>query len=178
MRRFVAMAGMLALTSMAFVGVRAEVPPSDPGGTSGALAPLEPFLGEWTGSAGGFGREAIMTVSYRRVLNDRFIEMRTRSESDHDIHEDIGYFSYDKARCVVVFRQFHTEGFVTRYVLTGVRDEGRTVVFDTESIENLGPGWRARLTMTRTGEDRYSFAFDLAPPEKDLSTCQAGELER
>ena len=55
--------------------------------------------------------------------------------------------SYDTARKLFVFRQFHTEGFVNTYLQQPSADE-KTIVFVSEAIENIPTGYRARETYT------------------------------
>jgi len=54
-------------------------------------------------------------------------------------------FSFDKARGWSVFRQFQVEGYVNQYVADADPQRGR-VVFTSEAIENIPPGYRARET--------------------------------
>ena len=78
-----------------------------------------------------------------------------------EIHEDEGWFSYDRARKRLVLRQFHVEGFMNQYVEDGESSPER-VVFMTESIENMPAGWRARETYLRHGPDEFEEVFELA----------------
>jgi hypothetical protein len=48
--------------------------------------------------------------------------------------------SFDKGRKNFVFRQFHIEGFVNQYVMTSSSADGKTIVFTSESIENIPAG--------------------------------------
>ena len=47
-----------------------------------------------------------------------------------------------------IFRQFHVEGFVNEYYAS-FSEEGKTIIFDSRAIENLPPGWKARVTSAR-----------------------------
>ena len=59
------------------------------------------------------------------------------------MHEDVGFFSFDTARRLMVLRQFHVEGFVNQYVADPAPPPGR-IVFTTEAIENIPAGFRAQ----------------------------------
>jgi hypothetical protein len=134
--------------------------------------PLKPLIGKWSGTGEGPEGKGAYERSYQFVLNGKFIELRNKSiypataeRPKGYVHEDYGYISYDKTRKAFVFRQFHSEGFVNQYVLE--RADGNTVVFVTESIENIPKGWRARETYTITG-DKLIEDFQLAEPNKDF----------
>lgn len=76
--------------------------------------------------------------------------------------------SHDRIRQKFVLRQFSSEGFVNQYVLDHIGDDGKTIVFITESMENLPPGFHARKTFTILNADEFTDTFELAPPGKDL----------
>ena len=72
----------------------------------------------------GNGQPGTSTVEreHHLVLGDRFMEARNRStyvpqekNPKGEVHEDIGLFSWDRARPRFVLRQFHVEGFVNQY---------------------------------------------------------------
>lgn len=64
------------------------------------------------------------------------------SKPNGEIHNDIGYFSLDKARKRLVFRQFRVEGFVTQYAASTEPFDGNTLVLNSETIENIPISWR------------------------------------
>lgn len=57
-----------------------------------------------------------------------------------EIHEDEGWFSYDRTRKRIVLRQFHVESFVNQYV-EEPSPASSPIVFTTEAIENIPSGW-------------------------------------
>jgi hypothetical protein len=65
----------------------------------------------------------------------------------------------------VVFRQCHTEGFVSIYV-EDVESSATKVVFMSEAIENIPAGFRARETYLVQGADAFEEVFELAEPDK------------
>jgi hypothetical protein len=136
--------------------------------------PLQPLIGKWSGTGEAPEGKGTYERTYQFVLNKKFIEVRNKSvyagSKDKPagyVHEDHGLISYDKARKVFVFRQFHSEGFVNEYVLESISPDGKTFFFVTESIENIPKGWRARETWTVVGNDLKE-SFDLSEPGKEF----------
>jgi hypothetical protein len=146
--------------------------------------PLKPLIGQWKGTGEGPDGKGQYERSYQFVLNNKFIELRNRSgypaTKEHPkgyVHEDYGYISYDKGRKKFVFRQFHGEGFVNQYVLESISPDGKTIVFVTEAIENIPPGWRARETYTVTATD-LTEDFQLAEPTRDFEPYTKAQFRK
>jgi hypothetical protein len=76
--------------------------------------------------------------------------------------------SQNQSRKQFVLRQFHVEGFVNQYVMTASSADGKTIVFTTESIENIPVGWRARETYKRSGADEFVEVFRTGETWKGL----------
>jgi hypothetical protein len=138
--------------------------------------PLKALIGNWTGKGGGEPGQGVYERSYNLVLNKKFIEVRNKStypptdkKQKSEIHEDIGYISYDKARKTFVLRQFHVEGFVNQYRIESISPDGNTIAFISESIENIPPGFRARETYHISGDGKFTETFELAEPGKDFT---------
>lgn len=147
------------------------------------LALLAPVLGKWAGPTEGEPGTGTVEREYERILGGRFIEVRNRStyppqakNPKGERHEDRGIFSYDSARKVIVFRQFHVEGFVNQYALDPASTPDR-LVFTTEAIENIPAGWRARETYVIAG-DQLEEIFELAEPGKDLAVYSRNRMTR
>jgi nitrobindin-like protein len=145
--------------------------------------PLKSWLGSWEGTSKGQPGNGTVKREYRFILRDHFIEVRNVStyapqpqNPKGEVHEDVGYISYDRGRNTYVFRQFHVEGFVNTYV--GVPTANGDVVFTTESIENIPPGWRARETYRRVNDDERIELFELAEPGKEFTTYSETRLKR
>ncbi|MCK5376307.1 MAG: hypothetical protein KAJ97_04435 [Acidobacteria bacterium] len=143
-------------------------------------APVRPLVGAWKGHGDG----STVTHSYHFVLQDQFIHSRTRSEFEPkegedagEIHEDLGFFSYDPVRQAIIFRQFLSEGFVNTYVLEPRESDEDPLVFMSESCEGAG-NMRARLTIDLDGDDRYTMVLELASPGKKFFACQNLEMKR
>lgn len=146
--------------------------------------PLVPLIGQWSGTGEAPEGKGKYERTYQFVLNKKFIELRNKSvyapskESPKGYtHEDYGLISYDKARKTFVLRQFHTEGFMNQYVLERISPDGKTIVFVTESIENIPAGWRARETYVITG-NTLTEAFDLAEPGKEFAPYTSAQFTK
>lgn len=146
--------------------------------------PMKYFVGEWTGNseeepAGNYER------TYQFIFNKKFIEIKnkstwapTKDNPKGEVHEDVGYISYDKARKTFVLRQFHIEGFVNQYRLDSISADRKTMVFVSESIENIPIGWRAKETYRLTGQDEFTETFELAEPNKSFEVYTKAKLKR
>jgi hypothetical protein len=147
--------------------------------------PLKFFVGSWEGK--GEGRSGVSKVEreYKFVLEDNFLEAKSRSVYEKEgenrkekVHEDWGLFSYDKDSGKIMFRQFHTEGFVNRYALDSLSTDGKTLVFVTETIENFTPGWMTRLTYRISKDDEFTETFEIAPPDQPFELYSTNHFKR
>lgn len=142
------------------------------------------LLGSWEGEGQGQPGKSQMSREYALVLDGRFIEVRNRSlyppqegNSGED-HRDIGFISFDSARAKYVLRQFHVEGFVNQYVHESTSEDGKTLTFVTEAIENIPAGWRAKETYILLDPDELVERFELAEPGKDFELYSEARLRR
>lgn len=149
------------------------------------LAPLKGLLGSWEGTTAGTPGEGVVQREYRLVLNGQFIEIRNAAtyppqakNPKGERHEDVGLVSFDRARQRFVLRQFHVEGFVNTYVADEVAAGARAVVFTTDAIENIPPGWRARETYRWVSDGEIVETFELAEPGKDFTVYSESRLRR
>jgi hypothetical protein len=147
--------------------------------------PFRYFLGEWRGTGTGRPGTSQAERSYKLVLQDQFVQVHNRSvyepqesNPEGEVHEDLGLFSYDKAREKYVLREFHVEGYVNQYVAEKWDQEERVLVMTTEVIENIPPGWRARTTYEILSEDEFRETFELAGPSKEWSCYITNDLKR
>jgi hypothetical protein len=148
------------------------------------IAPFARLVGRWTGNSEGQPGKGAVERQYERVLGSKFIQVRNRStyppqekNPKGETHEDLGFFSFDRARKRVVFRQFHIEGFVNQYVLEPSSTVDR-VVFTSESIENIPAGFRARETYVFSSNDQFEEIFEIAEPGKDFEVYSRSKLTR
>jgi len=94
------------------------------------------------------------------------------------VHEDRGFISYDKSRKTFVLRQFHSEGFVNQFKIESISPDGKTIVFISESIENIPAGFRAKETCQIISENEFIETFELAEPGKDFELYSKAVLKR
>ena len=168
-----------ALALLGAVGVDAQSTSN-----SDASARITPLLGRWTGTSEGKPGTASVERQYSRALGDRFIRVTNRStyapqakNPKGEIHQDEGFFSVDRARKRLVFRQFHVEGFVNQYV-EEPQSIPQTIVFTSEAIENIPAGFRARETYTLRGPDEFEEVFELAEPGKPFEVYSRARFTR
>ena len=136
---------------------------------------LKFLIGSWRGIGSGQAGSSNVARSYQLILNEKFLEVRNKStyppqsqNPQGEVHEDLGLISYDEARKAFVFRQFHIEGFVNQYVMDYLAPDGKTIVFTSESIENIPTGWRARESYQVVNPDEFTETFELAAPGKEF----------
>ena len=146
---------------------------------------LSYFVGSWEGT--GKGQPGISTTerSYKLVLSSKFLQIQNRSiyapqdrNPRGETHEDWGLISFDQARKKFVFRQFHGEGFVSQYVLISQSPDKKKFIFETEHIENIPAGWRARESLTIIGPDEFVEVFELAAPGKEFELYSENRYKR
>jgi len=147
--------------------------------------PFKFFVGEWEGKGEGKSGISMVEKNFQFIMNGKYLHLRTRAvfepqekNPEGEVHEDWGFFSYDRSRKKFVFRQFHVEGFINQYVLESISDEGKTLVFDSEQFENVPPGWKARITYKIVAADTLEESFDLATTGKDLQCYIRNVLKR
>ena len=135
--------------------------------------PFKSFIGEWNGQGGGEPGTGTYERNYNFILNNKFIEVRnkstyppTASNAKGEIHEDLGYISYDRNKKTFRLRQFHIEGFVNQYLLDSISPDQKTIIFVTESIENIPAGWKAKENYRILSEKELEETFELAEPGK------------
>jgi hypothetical protein len=147
--------------------------------------PFNFFVGSWEGTGTGQPGTSQVERTYQFVLNGKFLHVKNKStyppqdqNPQGEVHEDWGFISYDAARKMFVFRQFHIEGFVNQYVLDYLAPDSQTIAFVTESIENIPMGWRAKETYTILNPNEFTELFELAAPGKDFERYSENHLKR
>jgi hypothetical protein len=146
-------------------------------------AALRVFEGSWEGTTSGKPGVGSTSREYRFELGGKFLSQRDKSvyrqspEAKPFVHEDFGFLSYDADLKKVVWRQFHSEGFVNEYTLNSVSADGASLVFVTTHIENL-PGFRAKKLYRIVSSDEIDETFWLAPPGKDFDVYTVAHLRR
>ncbi|HEY6400989.1 MAG TPA: hypothetical protein VI479_06245 [Blastocatellia bacterium] len=150
-----------------------------------AWEPLKYFVGSWEGEAKGQPGNGKVGREYQFVLNGKYLQSKNKStyppqekNPKGEVHEDWGLFSYDRGRNQFVLRQFHVEGFVNQYALDRAASNDKTIVFVTESIENIPAGWRARETWRILSNDEFVEVFELAAPGKEFEVYSENRFKR
>ena len=151
---------------------------------SDAWAPLRAFEGKWEGETSGKPGKGTTSRDYRFELNGKFLFQRDTSVYQPGDpagkplrHEDFGVFSYDTSLKKILWRQFHSEGFVNEYALDSVSEDGKTLEFLTTHIENL-PGFRAKKQYRIVSGTEIEETFWLAPPGKEFAVYTVAHLKR
>ena len=149
-----------------------------------SFAPIARLVGTWRGTSEGQPGNGTQERTYERVLGGRAIRATNRAvyppqekNPKGETHLDEGFFTFDRARKLIVFRQFHSEGFVNTYVQDAQAKSG-TVSLTTESIENIPPGWRARETYIFHGADEVEEIFELSEAGKPFAVYSRARLKR
>jgi len=147
--------------------------------------PLRRFIGEWTGTASGAAGDGTVTRKYAFVMNGRFLHETSTSRyppqeknKSGEVHEHWGVFSYDKARKLLVLRQFHVEGFVNTYRQAGATEGHASLVFESEAFENFSNSWRARESYEFVSDDEFIETFELAAPGKPFQVYSRNHFKR
>lgn len=140
-------------------------------------APIRFLEGEWTGKSTGEPGAGSVRRSYEFALKNRYLHERNVSVYEKETHEHWSFFSYDRGRKRLVFRQFHQEGFVIQYVFDAEASTATKVVFVSESIENLDR-WRARETYDVKSADEVVETFEIAGPSADFKVYSTTTLKR
>jgi hypothetical protein len=150
-----------------------------------AFDPIKFLVGNWQGTTHGKPGNGQGERHYKFVLRGEYLRASNRTvyppqekNPKGEVHEDIGYFSYDKQKKKLILRQFHVEGFVNEYVQKGDAAAGKPVVLETESIENLADGWRARETYKIISQDEFVEVFELAEPQKEFAIYAESRWKR
>jgi uncharacterized glyoxalase superfamily protein PhnB len=146
---------------------------------------FRPMIGEWRGVGEGKSGESVVDLLIEFVMDERYISLRTTAvfepqekNPEGEVHEDIGFISFDEARGKYVFRQFHVEGFVNRYVLQDPVEAGGELAFVSEELENAPPSWQARVTYKLSSEDELQVSFDLSTGKDGFQCYSLNKLSR
>jgi len=147
--------------------------------------PLRFLLGKWTGTCTGKPGIGVVEREFRLVLSDRYIQSIGRTvfepqekNPDGEVHEELALFSFDQERKLYVYREFLTEGFVSRYLLEPPEAGATRLAMTTEAIENVPPNWVARLTLMIEGPNAFEETFELKGPNNDWDCYTTSKLQR
>jgi hypothetical protein len=145
----------------------AAQPPAD------GLAELRWLIGEWRGVGEGDPGTSGSERHVEAFLDGKFIHAHGRSvypkqekNPKGEIHQQLDVWSFDRARALIVLRQFDTLGFVCTYLLDKSASAPDRWVLVAESLENVPKGWKARYVITRKADDEYHEVLELDPDGK------------
>lgn len=145
---------------------------------------LGKLQGDWKGKVTGKPGNGISTYFFFKTLTHFFhVVSKTefppqKNNPDGEIHEDEGYFSYDRNNDRGVLRMFYNEGYVTTFNLTKFDKIAQFMIFESISNENLPKSFRAKLTLTLNDINALDEKFELAPDGKDYKICIINRLVR
>ncbi len=167
----------LLLPALAIRPARAEL--------HAGLGGLARLVGTWRGEGDGEPGHSVVERSYEEALGGAFIVGRHRSSyapqpknPKGEEHHHLDYLGFDKLRRRAVLRQFHSEGFVAQYVAASDALDGAEIIFDSEAIENIPAGFKARETWRFTGADTFEEIFELAPAGRPLAPYSHNRFHR
>lgn len=154
---------LLLAGSQSSVPTPAATPAPDP------WLPIRFMAGQWEGTSEGEPGQGTVTRTYVFVLNDRFLNEQNVStypaqpkNAKGEVHHHWSFFSYDRARRTLVLRQFHQEGFVNQFALAEPANPSGDLVFESEALENVPKGWKARETYRVISPDEFEETFEIA----------------
>ena len=138
--------------------------------------PFRYFVGVWEGTGKSDSGDSKVEREYKFALNGKFMQASTRSvyavppkDPKTNVHEDVGYFSYDRSRKQFVFRQFQSEDFIIQFRVSSISDDGKTIVFESEINENIPKDMRSRVTYKVLNENEFTETFEIAEPGKEYA---------
>lgn len=152
----------------ALVLLFAQPPAPAPSATPDPWAPIRVMEGEWEGESEGEPGKGTVKRVYTFVLNRKFLNETNVStyppqpkNPKGEVHHHWSFFSYDCARKTLVLRQFHQEGFVNQFAMVPTAAPN-TIVFESEALENVPKGWKARETYEIASPDEFVETFEIA----------------
>ncbi len=144
--------------------------------------PFRPLLGKWKGEGEGFGSTSRVKHHWEYVTKGAFLALHTDSQGEGpgggEVHEDVGFLSYDRDHGRWMFRQFLSEGFVNTFDVTVGEEKGLPAFdFGFVAAESAG-GMKVRMRLVFTSPDAYTMTLDLAGPGGEYAACQTMNMTR
>ena len=142
------------------------------------------LIGEWEGSGEGFSSStSTIRSSFTLIMDGLYLEVKNNSKFQPtekypkgENHLDQGIISYDQDREVFVFRQFHIEGYVIRYVLSKTHSTDTSFVFESELIDNFVEGGKTKWTIIVHASDHIESIFDVSFPGREFACFGTNQL--
>jgi hypothetical protein len=158
----------LLFASAASLSPLPQAPALKPTPTPDPWSAIRFMAGEWEGVSEGEPGSGTVKRIYRFVLNGKFLHEENVStyppqpkNEKGEVHHHQSFFSYDRARGVLVLRQFHQEGFVNQFAMVPAGADG-SLVFESEALENVPRGWKAKETYQVISPDEFTETFEIA----------------
>lgn len=136
--------------------------------------PLRFLAGNWTGSTLTQPVAGTSERTYSFVLADAFMQERTRTmyeprqrNGPRETEEKWSLFGFDRSRGLLTARRYHQDGYVITYFLDASASTPTRLVFQSESLANFAPNWRAREIYEIVSEDEFIETFEVAEVGKD-----------
>lgn len=133
--------------------------------------PLRFLEGTWAGAIDGRLGQGTGRRSYEFIFDGLYLVSKhasVRPPQDEspagDHHRELAVYSYDRARDMIILREFMLEGFVLN---SSCKTEPKRFVCTAEIIES-GPGMQARLTIEIRDPYHFKETFELASPGDEL----------
>jgi hypothetical protein len=152
--------------------------------TSG-LADFQWLVGDWKGAGEGEPGTSTSERHVTRFLDDQYLRVDGRSvyqkqprSPEGDIHVELGIWSYDRSRGLVVLREFDSLGFVATYVLDKTASTPDQWLLVAESLQNVPKGWKARYRYIRVNPDEYTETLELDPEGKGFKPYVTNRFKR
>lgn len=149
------------------------------------LGRIAVLAGRWTGVGEGVPGMSAAQRTVSREFNGRFVRAEGRSvypkqekNAKGEVHDSLGMWSYDKARKVLVLRVFDSLGFASTYVQDRNASTSDVIVLESEHLENVPTGWRARYTYSLISQDEFRELFELNPDGKGFKPYVSGRYLR
>lgn len=166
--------GAAACASTGAPGTEGQAPALDQ-----RLTDISRFVGQWRGAAEGEPGTGTVSRTYTPILAGKFIEERNESRyGSGEIHHHLAFWSYDRTRARFVLRQFHQESFVNQFAATTAGFVDGRLVMESESIENIPAGFRARETYIFHGADAFEEIFEIAEPGAEFQRYSHNRFTR
>jgi hypothetical protein len=135
------------------------------------------FNNKWENDTAKSKGMGLGTRSYELILDGTHLQVNNKASNlSKDkkqmvcYHQDMGVFSFDKARKKITYREFTSEKFFSQYVCDSISADNKTFVFHSESFENVPPGYKGRITITILDDKTFIEHFELAEAGKEFQT--------
>jgi hypothetical protein len=165
---------------IALLSLQASTPPA-PGLPQSPWARVQFLVGEWEGESEGEpgkGRSTVVPFRAERPFPRQNVSTYPpQPKNEKGEVQALVALQPRPGRAVLVLRQFHQEGFVNQYAVqpgTG----GSPVVFESEALENIPAGWRARETYEVVSADEFTETFELAQGDGNWSVYSRTRFKR